>query len=133
MSDPTTLIQRIPGLFLATLCCVAAWTGVTQGQNLLSITAPVSGHTVDGKLSFSGTAAVNTFTRQGTIQGRTNTGVACRGTTTANLTFSNGEGTIVCGQLSGRFAFSLTSRQPPKGTGTGVLSDGRKVVVRIGR
>jgi hypothetical protein len=114
-------------------CGVADATGYAQAQNPLTITAPVSGQTVDGTLSFSGTASVNSITRRGTIRGQTNTGVECRGTTTANLTFSHGKGTMVCGHLSARFAFSLTSRLPPTGTGTGTLSDGRKVVVRIGR
>ena len=104
-----------------------------QAQNLLTITAPVSGRTVDGRLSFTGIASLNTLTRRGTVRGRTNAGVECMGTVAANLTFSNGEGTIVCGQLSSRFVFRLTSRQPPTGTGTGTLSDGRKVVVTIGR
>ncbi|TIN36911.1 MAG: hypothetical protein E5Y32_27730 [Mesorhizobium sp.] len=114
-------------------CGVADAAGYAQAQNLLTITAPVSGQTVDGTLSFSGTAFVNSITRRGTIRGQTNTGFECRGTTTANLTFSRGEGTMVCGQLSTRFVFSLTSRQPPVGTGTGTLSDGRKVVLRIGQ
>jgi hypothetical protein len=113
-------------------CGVAGAAGRVQAQNPLTITAPVSGQTVDGTLSFSGTASVNSITRRGTIRGQTNTGVECRGTTTANLTFSHGQGTIVCGQLSSQFAFSLTSRQPPTGTGTGTLSDGRKVMLRIG-
>jgi hypothetical protein len=112
---------------------VADAAGYAQAQNPLIITAPVSGQTVDGTLSFSGTASVNSLTRRGTIRGQTNSGVECRGTTTANLTFSRGEGRMVCGQLSTRFVFSLTSRQPPAGTGTGTLSDGRKVVLRIGR
>lgn len=129
-------MHRTFGGILATMliaCGVADAAGYTQVQNLLTITAPVSGQTVDGTLSFSGTAFVNSLTRRGTIRGQTNTGVECRGTTTANLTFSYGEGTMVCGQLSTRFVFSLTSRQPPVGTGTGTLSDGRKVVLRIGQ
>jgi hypothetical protein len=114
-------------------CGVADAAGYAQAQNPLTITAPVSGQTVDGRLSLSGTASINSITRRGTIRGQTNTGVECQGTTTANLTFSHGEGAMVCGQLSTRFVFSLTSRQPPTGTGTGTLSDGRKVVLRIGR
>lgn len=113
--------------------CVVDSVGYAQAKNPLTITAPVFGQTVDGTLSFSGTASVNSITRRGTIRGQTNIGVECRGTTTVNLTFSHGEGSIVCGQLSSRFVFSLTSRQPPAGTGTGTLSDGRKVVLRIGR
>ncbi|MER8823048.1 hypothetical protein NKH70_25170 [Mesorhizobium sp. M0991] len=107
--------------------------GYAQAQNPLTIIAPVSGQTVDGTLSFSGTASVNSITRRGTISGQTNAGVECRGTATVNITFSHGEGTIVCGQLSSRFVFSLTSRRPPAGTGTGTLSDGRKVMLRIGQ
>lgn len=107
--------------------------GYAQAQNLLTIIAPVSGQTADGTLSFSGKAFVNSITRRGTISGQTNTGVECRGTAIVNLTFSHGEGTIVCGQLSSRFVFSLTSRQPVAGTGAGTLSDGRKVMLRIGQ
>jgi hypothetical protein len=121
-------------LALATaLVAVGSATGHAQPQNPLAITAPVSGQTVDGTLSFSGTASVNTFTRRGTIRGKTDTEVECRGTTTANLTFSRGEGTLVCGQISARFVFLLTRRQPPTGTGTGTLSDGRKVLLKIGQ
>jgi hypothetical protein len=116
-----------------TFVAVGSAVGHAQAQNPLTITAPVSGQTVDRALSFSGTASVNTLTRRGTIRGKTNTGVECRGTTTANFTFSRGEGTLVCGQISVRFMFSLTRRQPPTGTGTGTLSDGRKVVLRIGQ
>jgi hypothetical protein len=112
--------------------CLAGVSVHARAQNPLTVTAPVSGRTIDGQLSFSGTASVNTLTRRGTIRGRTNTGSACEGTTTANLTFSMGEGSIVCGRISARFAFSLSRRQPPTGTGTGTLSDGRKVLVRIG-
>lgn len=115
------------------VCCAADAAGYAQAQNLLTITAPVSGQTVDGTLSFSGMASVNSFTRRGTIRGKTNTGIECQGTATVNLTFAYGEGRLVCGQLSARFAFSLTRRQPPTGTGAGTLSDGRKVAVRIGR
>jgi hypothetical protein len=120
-------------LAIAPIACAADVASHTQAQNLLTITAPVSGHTVDGKLSFSGTASINSITRRGTIRGQTNTGVECRGTTSLNFTFSNGEGTMACGKISTRFAYALTSRQPPAGTGTGTLSDGRKVVLRIGR
>jgi hypothetical protein len=114
-------------------CGAAVAADQVQAQGLLTITAPVSGRTVDGRLSFTGTAALNTITRRGTVHGKTNAGVECRGTVTANLTFSHGAGAIVCGQLSSRFVFRLTSRQPPTGTGTGTLSDGRKVVVKIGQ
>ncbi|SJM28008.1 hypothetical protein BQ8482_100204 [Mesorhizobium delmotii] len=136
VSTGTAQMHRTFRRILATM--LIAWgvgyaAGYAQAQNPLIITAPVSGQTIDGTLSFSGTAAVNSITRRGTIRGQTNTGVECRGTTTINLTFSRGEGTMVCGQLSTRFVFSLTSRQPPAGTGTGILSDGRKVVLRIGR
>jgi hypothetical protein len=124
------ILRRI--LATVSIACVAAAPGGVEAQNLVTITAPVSGHTVDGKLSFSGTASINSITRRGTIRGRTNTGVECRGTTSLNFTFSNGEGTMACGKISTRFAYSLTSRQPPAGTGTGTLSDGRKVVLRIG-
>ena len=106
--------------------CLAGVSVHARAQNPLTVTAPVSGRTIDGQLSFSGTASVNTLTRRGTIRGRTNTGSACEGTTTANLTFSMGEGSIVCGRIS------RSRRQPPTGTGTGTLSDGRKVMVRIG-
>ena len=107
--------------------------GDAQAQNPLIISEPVSGRTVDGTLSFSGTVSVNSITRHGTIRGQTNTGVGCQGTTSVNLTFSHGVGTIACGQLTARFVFSLTSRQPTTGTGTGTLSDGRKVALRVGQ
>ncbi|CAH2405849.1 conserved hypothetical protein [Mesorhizobium escarrei] len=132
VSIGTVQMHRTFWRILATML-IAGGVGYAQAQNPLIITAPVSGQTIDGTLSFSGTAAVNSITRRGTIRGQTNTGVECRGTTTINLTFSRGEGTMACGQLSTRFVFSLTSRQPPAGTGTGILSDGRKVVLRIGR
>lgn len=111
----------------------AGAAGPAQAQNPLDITTPVSGQTTDGKLSFSGTASVNSITRRGTIRGQTNTGIECRGTTTINLTLSHGAGTIACGQFTARFAFLLTKIRPPTGSGTGTLSDGRKVVVRIGQ
>jgi hypothetical protein len=120
---------------LATMLVVCALgnAGDVKAQNLLTITAPISGHTVDGTLAFSGTASVNSFTRRGTIRGKTNTGVECQGTTSLDFTFSNGEGSMACRHISIRFAFSLTSREPPVGTGTGTLSDGRKAVLRIGQ
>jgi hypothetical protein len=111
---------------------VAGAAGHAQAQNPLTITAPVSGRTVDGTLAFSGTASVNSITRRGTIRGQTSAGVECSGTMSANFTFSHGQGNLVCGQLSIDFVFTLTARQPPTGTGTGTLSDGRKAVLRIG-
>lgn len=120
-------------LAIALIACAADVAGDAQAQNMLTITAPVSGHTLDGRLSFSGTASINSITRRGTIRGRTNTGVECRGTTRLNFTFSSGEGTMACGKITTRFAYALTSRRPPAGTGTGILSDGRKVALRIGR
>jgi spore coat protein U-like protein len=131
---PRTLrsCRQILGTVLIAYAVVDACRSA-HAQNPLTITAPVSGQTVDGTLSFSGTASVNSITRRGTIRGQTNTGIECRGTTNVNLTLSRGEGTIVCGQLTSWFVFSLTRRQPPTGTGTGTLSDGRKVVLRIGQ
>ena len=126
-----TFRQGVGAIAIASFISGAA--GDARAQNLLTITAPVSGRTVDGKLSFAGAASVNTITRGGTVRGRTNTGVECRGTISVNLTFSHGEGSMACGRISTRFAFTLTSRQPPAGTGTGTLSDGRKVVLRIGQ
>ena len=125
------IFRRVPAAAL--IACVAGASGHAQAQNLLTITAPVSGRTVDGTLSFSGTASLNSITRRGTIRGQTNTGIECRGTASVNFTFSHGEGAMACGEISTRFEFSLTGRQPPTGTGTGSLSDGRKVVLRIGR
>jgi hypothetical protein len=120
---------RAEPLLLA-FCLIAA--SQAQAQSLLSVTASVAGRTVDGTLSFSGSASINTITHQGTIKGRASNGSRCQGTVEANFAFSHGEGVLRCGPISCRFTFSLASRAPPAGSGTGTLSDGRKVTLTIG-
>jgi hypothetical protein len=115
---------------LFAFCLIAAIQA--QAQSPLSVTVPVAGQTVDGTLSFSGSASINTISRQGTIQGRGSDGTRCQGTVSANFAFSHGEGVLQCGRISCRFTFSLASWVPPAGSGTGILSDGRKVTLTIG-
>ena len=112
-------------LLLPTAAQVTAQGFLTRGAGFFAW-MPGSKETMRGRISMS------LLSRQGTISGRTNTGIKCFGTTLINGALDRGQGTMRCEDgRSGKFGYVLTSRLPPRGRGEGRLTTGQRVLLRI--
>jgi len=117
--------------------CLAALAIVTTpaqttAQSVTTVKAKFSAWSPGSKETMRGRIRMQVLSFSGTLRGRTSTGVKCRGTVTINLLFSGGTGQMSCTDgRKGGFTYTLTSSLPPRGTGTGKMSNGQVVKFRI--
>jgi len=96
------------------------------------IWAKISARIIGGSTRFDGYVNFSAISRRGKVTGKLNNGSKCRGKAKINILFSRGSGTLRCDNgLSGKYAFTLSSRFPIRGQGRGALKDGRKVTLKI--
>lgn len=113
------------------LFAVSAHINSASAQNS-GIWAKISARIVGGTVRFNGYANFNIASRRGKVNGKLNTGSACSGVAKINILFSRGNGTLRCDNgLAGKYKFTLSSRFPIRGKGSGTLKDGRKAVLII--
>ncbi|MEL7544652.1 MAG: hypothetical protein AAGJ70_12850 [Pseudomonadota bacterium] len=118
--------------------CGLAWLVVSadfspaSAQNLTTVKARFDAWMAGSSETMTGRIQMNALAFSGTVSGRTTKGVRCTGSVTLNLLLDGGSGKMSCTDgRSGTFTYTLTSALPPRGSGTGKMSNGRVVKFKI--
>ncbi|MEO0617899.1 MAG: hypothetical protein AAFZ01_01320 [Pseudomonadota bacterium] len=115
--------------------CMFVASGVAapaSAQSITTVKARFDAWMAGSSETMSGRIQMNALAFSGTVNGRTTKGVRCKGSVMLNLLLDGGSGTMTCNDgRSGTFTYKLTSALPPRGTGTGRMSNGKVVKFKI--
>jgi hypothetical protein len=117
---------------IAVSLAVFAASSPASAQGFLTQRASFYGWIPGSNITMRGRITMGILSRRGTFRGRTNKGVRCTGRTSLSASLSGGSGSMRCRDgRSGRFRYRLSSRLPPRGRGSGRMSNGQRMLFKI--